>query len=311
MMGGALSFVPNVALSHHSKNALRRTRIRITATFEPGLYRRNKDLMSNEDFALWRQEIRQKSKQIPLVVDYDPVDVVYEDDDLIAVVKPNGITVHPAHRFMGGTLLNRVHGYLGSAPFTLHRLDQCTSGIILMAKRKGEALANIAKSFRDKTVRKEYLALVEDASSELPTSHIVDAPIARDATDKFARKISWEAEDRKESRTKVTFLSRGNRVALVHAEPITGRTHQIRLHLNHIGHPILGDAAYGQNGPWLSAAEYEARGKLHLHAWRLQFDHPLSRKRMDLRASPPDLFQRTAERSHIDLHSSMDLLSDD
>eukprot|EP00190_Bangiopsis_sp_CCMP1999_P003776 CAMPEP_0198731436 /NCGR_PEP_ID=MMETSP1475-20131203/29802_1 /TAXON_ID= ORGANISM="Unidentified sp., Strain CCMP1999" /NCGR_SAMPLE_ID=MMETSP1475 /ASSEMBLY_ACC=CAM_ASM_001111 /LENGTH=317 /DNA_ID=CAMNT_0044494399 /DNA_START=89 /DNA_END=1042 /DNA_ORIENTATION=+ len=309
-MGSALSYIPSGVLPHATKNTLRRTRMKIAAAFEPGLYRRNKEDMSQKEFALWKREIRQRSKQIPLVIDYDPVDVVYEDDDLIAVVKPNGITVHPAHRFMGGTLLNRVHGYLGSAPYTLHRLDQCTSGIILMAKRKGVALKNISKGFRDKTVKKEYLALVEDPGFELPPSDIVDAPIARDETDLFARRVSWEADGAKESQTRVNFLSRGNRVALVHAEPITGRTHQIRLHLNHIGHPILGDAAYGQKGPWPSEVEYKAREKLHLHAWRLQFEHPISGEPMDLRAVPPKLFQQTAERSDIGLTSIMNELPD-
>ncbi|KAJ8908104.1 hypothetical protein NDN08_008199 [Rhodosorus marinus] len=262
----------------------------------PGFYRRNKELMSPEDYAVWKQDIRKRSREIPLVVDYDPVEVVYEDEDLLAVVKPCGLKIHPAHRFVGGTLVNRVHGYLGSAPFTLHRIDQSTSGIVLMAKRRGPVLSEMSRLFRDKEISKEYLALVdtplEDTVIETGKKFLIDAPIARDDNDLFARKICRDSEERKEAKTEVWTLQNGRSVSLVCAMPITGRTHQIRLHLRHAGYPIVGDPAYGPRGPWQNPDDIESRSQLRLHAWKLNFKHPLTQADVTLTAAPNPDFLR-------------------
>lgn len=203
---------------------------------KPGLYRRNRESMSPEEYNTWRQDIRKRSLAIPLVVDFDPIHVVYEDDDLIAVAKPGGLKVHPAHRFVGGTLINRVNGYLGYPPKTLHRLDQSTSGVVLMGKRKGLSLSEISRSFRNKEVTKEYLAIVDDPEGlSDQQSLVVNAPICRDDRELFMRRVGWDGPEAKEAQTRVDFLDTVGKVSLVRAVPFTGRTHQIRVHLQHIG----------------------------------------------------------------------------
>jgi 23S rRNA pseudouridine1911/1915/1917 synthase len=239
-------------------------------------------------------------RAVPLPADHDPIDVVFEDDDFIALNKPYGVITAPKHRYVGGSMVNRVIGNrAGLEPAVLHRLDMNTTGVVLFAKTR-DIVPAVHLQFREKTARKEYLALV--AGVPQWESCIVDAPIGHSPVEKVARAV---VEDGKPAVTKFTViasspdadllsgspgivaapgvaeLTRG--AALIRCEPMTGRTHQIRVHLAHAGHPILGDDLYGVIGPWLD--------RQALHAASLSLEHPRLKSVLTVEAPLPKDFE--------------------
>jgi 23S rRNA pseudouridine1911/1915/1917 synthase len=222
-----------------------------------------------------------------------PVDVLYEDADLVAINKAPGMVVHPAPGRWHGTLVNALLHRWGALPAgesvrpgLVHRLDRDTSGVIVVA-RTAEALDHLARQFQRRTVEKRYLALVRGvvARDEL----VVDAPVGRHPTDR--KRMSTRTRAGRRALTRVRVLERFAGASLVEARPETGRTHQIRVHLAARGHPILGDQVYGR--PRAGTPPPIARQALH--AAELVVTHPRRGDRVAF-AAPlwPDMEQALA-----------------
>jgi 23S rRNA pseudouridine1911/1915/1917 synthase len=232
------------------------------------------------------------SEAIALVAEAIPVTVVYEDRDLLVVDKPAGLTVHPAPGHPRGTLVNALLkmepglAALGDAvrPGIVHRLDKDTSGLLVVAKTEA-ARAEIARQLKAHEVRKTYLALVEGVPE--PSEGVIEAPVGRHP--KNRKKMAVVAGGR-EAETKYRLREAIGLVALLEVEPVTGRTHQIRVHLAAIGHPVVGDAVYGKRSPLV--------GRQFLHAWRLAFTLPSSGRLAEFESPlPADLREALAAAS--------------
>lgn len=213
-----------------------------------------------------------------------PLTVVYEDRDVLVIDKPAGLTVHPAAGHPDQTLANAVLARvpeisgIGSAlrPGIVHRLDKDTSGLIVVAK-SAEAHTHLAAQFAARRVAKLYMALVHGQVS--PAEAVIEAPIGRHPKDR--KRMAVLAAGR-ESTTKYQVLQQFQRYALLEVRPTTGRTHQVRVHLASVGHPLAGDATYGKPHPRLE--------RHFLHAHRLGFRLPSGDKYVELVSElPPEL----------------------
>jgi 23S rRNA pseudouridine1911/1915/1917 synthase len=224
------------------------------------------------------------------------IEVLYEDEALLAVNKPTGIVTHPAYRHPEGTLWDAVlarQTRLGlDRPWLLHRLDRETSGVVLFAKTAAARRA-LVRQFERHTVQKRYLALL---AGRLPDRQgTIDAPLARDPTD---RRRTIVAPDGQPSCTRYQTLATENGVTLALAEPVTGRTRQIRAHLAWVGAPLLGDALYYPERHWGALAAPRAM----LHAWRLGCQHPGTGARMTITAPIPPDFMAVVARFELADH---------
>ena len=225
--------------------------------------------------------------EAPLPLPQDiPLDVVYEDDDLIVVNKPRGMVVHPAPGHPDGTLVNALLWHCGSSlsgvggekrPGIVHRLDMDTSGLIIAAKNDFAHLS-LSAQLADRSLSRIYEAIVRGRLRE--DSGTVDAPIGRHPTDRLRMAVT-----QKNSRPAVTHwsvLGRYNGFTHVRCQLESGRTHQIRVHMAYIGHPVLGDPLYGPK---------QDRGSAQcLHARRLKFIHPRTGESIHLECPLPDYF---------------------
>ena len=229
-----------------------------------------------------------------------PLEILYEDEDLVVVNKPPGMVVHPARGHWSGTLVSALQFHFGPSlsssggalrPGIVHRLDRDTSGAILVA-RHDQAHGRLAEQFESRSIEKEYFAIVVGAPDR--DSDIIDRAIA---VHKVHREKMATVRDDEEGRTAQTFYSVDERFrgfAAVRVMPKTGRTHQIRVHLAHIGYPVLCDRAYGHRAEItrgeLSGDPGDTTVLLNrqaLHARRLRFDHPRSGKPMEIEAPLP------------------------
>ena len=207
-----------------------------------------------------------------------PLDVVYEDDDFLAVNKPAGLVVHPAPGHQSGTLVNAVLSHIPDIkgigdklrPGIVHRLDKNTSGLIVIAKNQ-TSHARISKQFADRIVRKYYVALVH-GQIDLDEA-IIDGPIGRHPNDR--KKMATVLTGR-EALTRYRVVQRYKAHSLLEALPTTGRTHQIRVHLASMGFPIVGDTTYGR-----SQIDFDRH---FLHAKTLEFKHPSTEEVVKLTA---------------------------
>ncbi len=228
-----------------------------------------------------------------------PIRIVYQDDDVIVVDKPAGMVVHPAAGHDEGTLVNallfhaeNLSGVGGEErPGIVHRLDRGTSGLMVAAKND-LAHRELARQFHDREVEKEYVAL---AWGEVRAGRRIDLAIGRDPVHR--EKMSTRA---RRSRTAVTRVTRSHDlggVSLVHIVIGTGRTHQIRVHLSTIGHPIVGDRTYGGVRRHMAAAlrPVERLERPFLHAARLAFAHPRDGRRLEFEAPLPDDLQEVLD----------------
>lgn len=237
-------------------------------------------------------------KEVELVAEPIPLDIVYEDQDVIVVNKPAGMVVHPAYGHRSGTLVNAVlahcpelAGLNGTQrPGIVHRLDKDTSGLIVVAKNKATK-QSLQRQFKRREVEKLYLVLVERRLE--PERGIIEAPIGRDPK---RRKRMAVVSGGREARTEYQVLERFPRHTLVEVKPKTGRTHQVRVHFSSIGHPVAGDRIYGFRKQRLELK------RQFLHAQTLGFKLPSSGRYVEFTAELPGDLKEVLEglkASHI------------
>ena len=234
----------------------------------------------------------EKPVEISIKAQKIPLDIIYEDDDIIVINKPKGMVVHPANGNPDGTLVNAVMAICKDSlsgiggeirPGIVHRLDKDTSGIIIVAKND-KAHINLSEQIKDHKVKKTYIALVRGIVKENEAT--IKMPIGR--SDKDRKKMAV-TKNGKEAITHFKVLKRYEKYTLLQVNIETGRTHQIRVHLSQIGYPIVGDQVYsnGKN-------EWNIKGQC-LHAKSLEFTHPSSGKKMYLEAKLPEYFENILE----------------
>jgi RluA family pseudouridine synthase len=203
--------------------------------------------------------------------------VVYEDEGLIAINKPPGMVVHPTYKNWSGTLLNallwRVRGREAVVPSIITRLDKQTSGLVLVALSAG-IHAQVQRDATAGLAKKEYLAVVEGLPS--PLAGAIALPLARSLEDRRRVVVTDSGQP---SETRYEVLSTTGEQSVVRCELVTGRTHQIRVHLAACGWPIVGDEVYGKTHPLLT--------RQALHAWRLSLTHPVTRQLLEIEAAVP------------------------
>ena len=236
-----------------------------------------------------------------------PLPILYQDKDLIVVDKPAGMVVHPAAGHSSGTLVNALLHHIDDLsgiggekrPGIVHRLDRGTSGLMVVAKNDA-AHEELSRQFHDREVEKEYIALVW---GEVQAGRRIDAPIGRDPNDR--KKMSAKARRSREAVTRIVRTQKfGVVLTLAHIAIYTGRTHQIRVHLSEIGHPIVGDSLYGgvhRRVPGdLRAVTHLQRP--FLHAARLAFTHPTEQRRMEFESPLPEDLQRVIDELTEQIH---------
>ncbi len=229
-----------------------------------------------------------EAKETNIRAENIPLEIVYEDKDIIVVNKPKGMVVHPANGNPDGTLVNAIMNICKDSlsgiggeirPGIVHRLDKDTSGLLIVAKND-LAHINMSKQIKDREVRKIYIALVKGNINENEAT--INMPIGRSTKD---RKKMAVRKDGKEAITHFKVLKRYGDYTLLKVKIDTGRTHQIRVHLAEIGHPVVGDMVYskGKN-------EFGVEGQM-LHAQSLEFKHPITGQEMHLEADLPQYFK--------------------
>ena len=228
-------------------------------------------------------------KQVPtdLIGENIPLDVIYEDDYLIVVNKPAGLVVHPGNGHPTGTLANAlvyrnqdIDASDTSRPGIVHRIDKDTSGLICIAKKE-EAMLGLVEQLKDHSMHREYVALVSGIIKE--DEGKIDAPLGRDKKDRIKFCVDLEGKEAVTFfKVKQRFLR--SKVTFIECRLLTGRTHQIRAHMEYINHPVVGDPLYGKGNRTL----YD-KGQL-LHAYRLSFIHPITKEEMSFTAPLPDHF---------------------
>ena len=227
-------------------------------------------------------------KEVSIEAQDIPVEVLYEDNDIIVVNKPKGLVVHPANGNLDGTLVNALmkicKGTLSGIggeirPGIVHRLDKDTSGVLIVAKNDKAHLA-LCEQIKNREVKKTYLALTRGIIKENEAT--INMPIGRSTTD---RKKMAVVKTGKEAITHFRVLERFEENTLLEINLETGRTHQIRVHLSQIGYPIVGDMVYsnGKN-------KFGVQGQM-LHAWKIKFTHPITGKEMEIEAPLPQYFE--------------------
>jgi 23S rRNA pseudouridine1911/1915/1917 synthase len=221
-------------------------------------------------------EVPDAAPALSLLGEDIPVEVLYEDDDVLVVNKPAGLVVHPAHGHATGTLVNAVVGKItadtgraAARPGIVHRLDKDTSGVMIVAKNDVAQLA-LARQLQGRRFDKEYLALVWGDPGDQPA--VIEAPISRDTADRRRMVVRAGGRDSTTRFARIAAYGTGpERRALLHVKPVTGRTHQIRVHLAYARLPIVGDPVYGRK-----SSERDGLGRQFLHAWRLSVNLPHS-----------------------------------
>ena len=227
-------------------------------------------------------------KELEVTKEDIPLDVVYEDKDILVINKPQGLVVHPAPGHYEHTLVNAVLAHTDDLsgingvkrPGIVHRIDKDTSGLLCIAKNDA-AHEGLAEQLKDHSMSRRYIALVKGVIKEKQGE--IDLPIGRSRGDR--KKMAVDPLNGKPARTYFTVLKRFNEYTLIECVLETGRTHQIRVHMAHIGHPVEGDPLYNKKN---ATALYD-KGQL-LVAYKLHLVHPITKKEMDFEIPLPDYF---------------------
>ena len=271
------------------------SRSRAQSLIEEGLVKLNGNACRRSDSVRLGDSIRYtvpEAKTVELVPEDIPLEIVYEDEDICVVNKPRGMVVHPAVGNESGTLVNALLFHFGDLssiggeirPGIVHRIDKMTSGLLVVAKND-TAHERLARQFADHSAHRSYIALVAGNIKE--DSGTVDAPIGRHPTE---RKRMAVVENGRRAVTHYRVLYRFSNVTVLALELETGRTHQIRVHMAYIHHPVVGDQVYS-GGKNTLGMEGQA-----LHGWRLQLKHPLTGEAMSFVAPLPDDMQLAIKR---------------
>lgn len=216
-----------------------------------------------------------------------PLDIVYEDEHMLVINKPQGMVVHPAAGNYEGTLVNALMYHCKDSlsgingvmrPGIVHRIDKDTSGLLLVAKTN-EAHLSLSEQIKNKTAHRHYVCIVHGIVAN--KKGIIDAPIGRHPTSRL--KMAVTPNNSKEAVTHFEVLEHLDNASYVACDLETGRTHQIRVHMQYIGHPIMGDPLY------LNKNSHNLKGQA-LHAQRISFNHPTTGERMEFTAEPPKYF---------------------
>ena len=223
-----------------------------------------------------------------------PLDIVYEDNDMLVVNKPQGMVVHPAAGNYTGTLVNTLLYHCGDSlsgingekrPGIVHRIDKDTSGLLLVAKNDN-AHQKLSSQIKEHSLTRAYKALVHGNIKQ--DSGRIDAPIGRHPSDR--KKMTITDKNSREAVTNFRVLERYGRYTFVECILETGRTHQIRVHMSKNGHPIVGDKTYG-----VKKEEFNLAGQL-LHAYKVGFIHPVSGEYMEFVSELPDYYMNVLDR---------------
>ena len=227
-------------------------------------------------------------RPLELMAEHIPIDVVYEDDDIIVVNKARGMVVHPATGNYSGTLVNALLGHCDdlsgingvARPGIVHRLDKDTSGVMIAAK-SDRAHISLAKQIKEHTASRHYLSIVHGNIKE--EQGVIKGPIGRHSSDR--KKMAVTFVNSKEATTTFRVIERFGDYTLVQCKLLTGRTHQIRVHMAYIGHPVVGDPKYGPE-----RGHFDIVGQA-LHSTDLTIDHPVTGESMVFTAELPDDMQ--------------------
>jgi len=233
-------------------------------------------------------------ESLELTPEYVPFDVVHEDEYIIVLNKPAGVVVHPAPGNWTGTL---VHGLLyrypdiscnnTARPGIVHRIDSTTSGLMIVA-RDSKAMEKLQKMFQNREIQKTYIALVNGNLNNAEGA--INAPISRDPTDRHKMAV---IKGGREALTEFTKLWSNRYYSLLSCRLITGRTHQIRVHFEAIGYPLVGDKLYGNKRTDEKTAYLN---RVFLHSWKLEFQHPITEKSMLFKCPIPEELKDTLKK---------------
>lgn len=233
-----------------------------------------------------------ENEELKVVAENIPLDILYEDHDIIVINKPKGMIVHPSSGIYTGTLVNAllyhcddlsgINGVI--RPGIVHRIDKDTTGCLVVCKND-EAHREIARQLSDKTCHREYRAIVNGVLES--EAAVIDAPIGRDRRDR--QKMAVTEVNSKPARTHFRVLERFHDATYIECSLETGRTHQIRVHMKYCGHPVMGDEKYGRKCKLM-----DTHGQV-LHAYRLTLVHPTTHETMVFEAPLPDYFKQLLE----------------
>ncbi len=233
-------------------------------------------------------------KEVEILPETIPLSVVYEDEDMLVVDKPQGMVVHPAPGNYSGTLVNALLGYCKDSlsgingekrPGILHRIDKDTSGLLLVAKND-MAHQHLAEQIKAHSLTRAYLALVHGGFRN--DTGEINLPIGRHPVER--KKMTVTYHNAKEAFTTYRVLERFSGYSLVECVLKTGRTHQIRVHMSHMGHPIVGDPVYGAR-----KEPFSLNGQL-LHAYKVGFIHPRTGEYLEFESPLPEYYEKILEK---------------
>ena len=234
----------------------------------------------------------EEPKDTSIVAQDIPLDIVYEDNDILVVNKQKGLVVHPGNGNPDGTLVNAIMNYCKDSlsgiggeirPGIVHRIDKDTSGLLIIAKNDKAHIA-LTEMLKKHEIKKTYLALVRGNLKE--NNATINMPIARSERDRTKMAVSRKGKD---AITHFKVLERFDGYTYIEVNIETGRTHQIRVHMSQIGYPLVGDGVYsnGKN-------PFGVEGQM-LHSYRLEFNHPITGEKLTLEAKLPDYFEKVLD----------------